>query len=56
MRMRIGDKIVTRFCGKIVLGVITGKHGEADYYSVKLETGEVIYRWAADMDVLKKKG
>lgn len=54
--MKIGDKVVTRFCGKMILGVITGKHGDTDYYAVKIETGEVIYRWASDMDVLKKKG
>ena len=54
--MKIGDKVATRFGGKIVLGEITGKHGDADYYAVRIETGEVIYRWAADMEVIRKRG
>ena len=48
--MKIGDKVTTNYAGIARTGTITGKHGSADYYAVKLDSGMVIYRWAADME------
>lgn len=47
---KINDKVKTYFGGKLLSGVIVGKHGSADYFAVRLETGEIIYRWAADFE------
>lgn len=47
---KINDTIKTMFGGKLLHGVIIGKHGSADYYAVRLETGENCYRYGADLE------
>lgn len=48
--MRIGEKVITEYGGALMSGIITGKHGSADYYAVQLWTGEIIYRYGADLE------
>ena len=47
---KINERVRTYFGGKLISGVIVGKHGSADYFAVRLESGETIYRWAADLE------
>lgn len=47
--IRIGSRVATTFGGNVINGTVTGKHGSADYYAVRIETGEVIYRYGADL-------
>lgn len=34
---------------KNMRGIITGKHGTAEYFSVKMEDGSIFYAWDRDM-------
>lgn len=47
--IRIGNKVATMYGGEIVNGTVTGKHGEFDFYAVRLESGKVIYRYGAEL-------
>ena len=46
----LNDSVKTFFGGKQLHGVIVGKHGSADYFAVRLENGETIYRWSSDLE------
>ena len=45
----IGSRVTTLYGGHELAGTITGRHGTVDYYAVRLETGETIYRYGADL-------
>lgn len=47
--MRIGDKIKFYCRGRVCSGTITGKHGNAEFFSVKTDDGKTVYLWAEDM-------
>ena len=47
---RIGIRVTTFYGGQKLNGTITGRHGTVDYYAVRLETGETIYRYGADLE------
>lgn len=47
--IRIGSKVTAMFGGQKMNGTVVGRHGTVDYYAVRLETGEVIYRYGADL-------
>jgi hypothetical protein len=49
MTFEIGQKVTARQNGKEIHGTITGKHGTAEYYAVRLETGETIHQWGNDL-------
>lgn len=51
--MDIGTKVTTEYGGRVMNGTIIGAHGSADYYAVRLENGETIYRWGADLEERK---
>jgi len=53
--MKINDRIITEHGGKKVLGTITGKHGSADYYAVRLANGELVYKYGDDMEPNENK-
>jgi hypothetical protein len=46
---RIGSKVTTMVGGQEIKGTVVGRHGTVDYYAVRLETGETIYRYGADL-------
>lgn len=46
---RIGDYVTTLYNGFAADGVITGKHGSADYYAIRLNDNTLVYRWAEDI-------
>lgn len=48
---KIGDLVKTYFCGKLEVGEVVGKHGSADYYSVKLDNGYSCYRYGEDLEI-----
>jgi hypothetical protein len=48
--MKIGSKVKTMYGGKLVNATITGKHGDCEYYAIRLENAEVIYRYAEDLE------
>jgi len=50
----IGSRVTTIYGGKEMSGTITGRHGTVDYYSVQLYTGEVIYRYGADLTIERR--
>ena len=54
--MRIGEKVITKYGRALMSGIITGKHGCADYYAVQLWTGEIIYRYGADLEKKYRTG
>ena len=45
----IGMNVKTYHGGQVTSGKIIGKHGSADYYAVRLENGETVYKWGADL-------
>lgn len=52
---KIGDYISTIYRrgeggdGYAIGGTVTGKHGSADYYSVRIDGGPVVYRWGEEL-------
>lgn len=49
MKFEIGSKVTARQGGKEMPGTITGRHGSADYYAVRMDNGELIYQWGDDL-------
>ena len=53
MKFEIGSKVTVRQGGKEMAGTVTGRHGNVEYYAVRLDNGELIYQYGDD---LKQEG
>lgn len=53
MYFNIGQEVKTTICNFPVKGIITGKHGDADFYAVRLSDKDFNRFYKSDLDITR---